>query len=278
MHLVMIVTALTLAWIVRLITPQSTGNWSQRWYKSLFLFLFPPLLLTMTALAIVCMGANGHMLGLQASWLGYGLGLIFLVVATGLLCKSAYQAWQSQQEINTYPQTYIQGKRARILEINLPYSAQIGLWQPNLVISRGLLAMLDQEHLEAVLAHEQAHLEYRDTFCFFWLGWLRSLTTWLPNTENLWQELLLLREIRADRSATTQVDPLVLAESLLSVAQFPMESPLSFCAPLGSSCLQQRIDNLISDGETHSSNLPNYWSWMWLLFVLIPWATIPFHY
>ena len=177
MHLAMILTALALALVVRLITPESTGSWSQRWHKALFLFLFPPLLLMMTALAIVCMGADGQMLGLKASWLGYGLGSIFLMVATGLLCKSAYQAWQSQQEIGTYPQASIQGERVRILETNLPYSAQIGLWQPNLVISRGLLAILDQEHLEAVLAHEQAHLEYRDTFVFFWVG----LATLLDN-------------------------------------------------------------------------------------------------
>ena len=277
MHLVMILAAMALALVVRLITPKSTGNWSQRWHKSLFLFLFPPLLLMMTALAIVCMGADGQMLGLKASWLGYGLGSMFLVIAAVLLFQSAHQAWQSQQEIGNYPQEYIQGKKARILETNLPYSAQIGLWQPHLVISQGLLALLNEEHLEAVLAHEQAHLEYRDTFCFFWLGWLRSLTTWLPNTENLWQELLLLREIRADRRATKQVDSLVLAESLLSVAQFPMESSVSFCAPLGSSCLTQRIDSLM-ENETHSSNAPSYWSWMWVLLVLIPWATIPLHY
>jgi Zn-dependent protease with chaperone function len=48
------------------------------------------------------------------------------------------------------------------------------------------------------LAHEQAHAHYRDTFWFFWLN---VLTSWLPHTEALWQEILFLREIRADEKA-----------------------------------------------------------------------------
>ena len=85
-----------------------------------------------------------------------------------------------------------------------------------------MLDALDRPHLDAVLAHEQAHVYYRDTFWFFWLGWIRSFTIWLPNTEAVWQELLLLRELRADRQATEQVDFLLLAESLLIVAQNPL--------------------------------------------------------
>ena len=61
-------------------------------------------------------------------------------------------------------------------------------------------------------------------FGFFWWGWLRRLTEWLPHSKELWQELLLLRELRADQWAAQQVDPLVLAESLLlMVNPYPAE-------------------------------------------------------
>ena len=38
----------------------------------------------------------------------------------------------------------------RIVEIDLPYSAQIGFWNPELIISSGLLKSLDLNHLKAV--------------------------------------------------------------------------------------------------------------------------------
>jgi Zn-dependent protease with chaperone function len=50
------------------------------------------------------------------------------------------------------------------------FSAIIGFWHPEFVVSTGLLKTLDQVHIEAVIAHEKAHYYYRDTFGFFWAG------------------------------------------------------------------------------------------------------------
>ena len=285
MHLAMILITLGLAWVLRLPGVEPAGSWSQRWQRSLFSFLFPPLLLLMTAVAVLSMGAQGQMLGLEASWFSYFLALGFAVTSGGFLLQLAYQSWLAKQQVRTYSQELIQGKMARILEATFPYSAQIGFWQPELVISRGLLNTLDPTHLEAVLAHEQAHHDYRDPFWFFWLGWLRSCTFWLPNTEPLWQELLLLREMRADRQAAQGVDALVLAESLLAVAQRVTQPPLmnlqeSFCAAFSCTVprnrLAERIDALFT--ETESPLSYSWWIWSWMLLAFLPLATVPFHY
>lgn len=285
MHTLMILTALAIAWCLRLIPLRSTGNWQKRWQQALFFFLFPPLLLLMTAIAVSCMGYQGMMLGWQASWFGYIVAVSFTIVAGILLVKLFYRAWQSQQQISTYPQRAIAGKIARIIDIDFPYSAQIGLWQPQLVISQGLLKVLDRDRLQAVLAHEQAHYNYRDTFWFFWLGWLRSLVAWLPNTEALWQELLLLRELRADRQAVREVDPLLLAESLLVVAQqvsqsSPLNTSASFCAALNDvtsyNRLEERINLILAQDYSYSRD--RWWSWSWLVLVLLPLVTVPLHY
>jgi Zn-dependent protease with chaperone function len=231
------------------------------------------------------MGYKGTMLGWRASWLSYLLAIGFVTFAVILVIKLSYQAWQSQQKIRIYPCQIVEGKIARILETNFPYSAQIGFLNPELVISKGLLTILDREHLKAVLAHEQAHYNNRDTFWFFWLGWLRSLTSWLPNTESLWQELLLLRELRADRQAIQQVDSLLLAESLLLVAQQVSQSSLidtsaSFCAalndPTSHSRLEERINIILS--EDNSSTASGWWNWSWIFFVFLPLITVPLHY
>ncbi|MBR8827757.1 MAG: M48 family metalloprotease [Gomphosphaeria aponina SAG 52.96 = DSM 107014] len=273
MHLVMIFTALSLAVTVRLLAPKSS------WQLTLFFFLFPPLLLLTTAVAVLCMGPEGEMLGLQASWFSYFFVFGFISFALILLLKLAYQAWQSQQEISTYPVKLIQGKAARILATSFPYSAQIGFWQPQLVVSWGIINGLDEAHLAAVLAHEQAHYYYHDTFWFFWLGWLRSGTAWLPHTETLWQELLFYREIRADEKAAEEVDALLLAESLLFCSQAPFKATESFCAPfccaIPRSRLAERIDALLT--ERTFSFTPHWWVWSWLVVTLLPLFTLPFH-
>ena len=279
MHLMMIAIAFGLAWGLRLIPLASEGTWSERWQRSLFSFLVSPLILLTTALAIVFMGAEGSMLGFPASRLSYGLAATFLLIALLLGLKLRDRALKTCQEISQYPNQTVAGNAVKFLEIDLPYIAQIGFWRPQLVVSQGLLDLLEPEQLDAVLAHEAAHVYYRDTFWFFFFGWLRSVTSWLPNTEALWQELLLLREIRADLQAAETVDALVLAESLLLVAQAPIQSSFCFCATLYSALncdrLSQRIDALVDTAKLPKRT--NLWYWSWLLIVFIPWLVIPLH-
>jgi Zn-dependent protease with chaperone function len=281
MHLIMILFTLAIAWLLRLrANIDSTLGWSERWWRSLFFFLFSPLLLLTTAIAVICMGFRGEMLGIEASWLSYCLALGFAILAVLFWLKLAYQGYLSRQRILTYTEQSVAGKTARIFAHDFPYSAQIGFWDSELVVSEGLLNTLDLEHLTAVLAHEQAHKYYRDTFWFFWLGWLRSFTCWLPQTESLWQELLLLREIRADRKAAETVEPLLLAESLLIMAQAPLRQveliAAAFSGTTPRNRLVERIKLLLENRELTRST--NWWSFSWLILSLIPLLTVPFHY
>ena len=280
MHLLAILVVLIIVWQLRQGDIFAAVTWSERWLRSLFLLLFPPLLLLITAIAIVCMGCSGKMLGIEASWLGYWISIGFLIFAGYQLLNLAILGDRSVRNINTYQQISIAGTTARILDTDFPYSAQIGFWHSELVISRGLLTTLDKEHLEAVFAHEQAHVYYRDTFWFFWFGWMRSLTPWLPKTKSLWQELLLLRELRADRRAAEQVDSLLLAESLLTVARIPLESSVTLCANFSDLAfgdrLTERIDFLLAETESIPATTWRNWSWLSLLF--LPLLTIPLHY
>jgi len=279
MHFVMILGALGLAWFLRCKVWEPTGSWTQRWQRTLLLFLFPQLLLLMTAFALLWMGPQGQMVGLPAGWLGYLLALGFLGWAGIFLLKLSSEGWQSLRQVRIYSAINIDGKLAHVLDTDIPFSAQIGFWQSSLVVSQGLLQMLDQEHLNAVLAHEQAHDYYRDTFWFFWLGWLRRLTSWLPNTEVLWEELLVLRELRADQWAANRVDSLLLAESLLQVVSGSMPSSVDFCAAF--SCqvprnrLIERIDALL--GEPESPIPSSWWGWSWGILVFLPLVSVLFH-
>ncbi|BAY34698.1 hypothetical protein NIES2107_66040 [Nostoc carneum NIES-2107] len=278
-HLIMILTALAVAWWLRCSWNQPQGNWSLRWRRSLFLFLFPPLLLFMTAIAVLCMGPQGKMGGMYTGWGSYILAFSYLAIFSVLCIKHAYQGWQSVKSARNYPLVPFGDRNLRLLNTGALFAGQIGFWHPELVISEGLLQTLSPEHLETVLAHEQGHYHYRDTFWFFWLGWVRSCTAWLPNTEALWEELLVLRELRADGYAASQVDPLLLAESLLLVVSTTPVLSEVCCAALGSpgtgDRLEQRIEALLAPPEP----IPTAQLWVCpsLLLAFLPLITVIFH-
>ncbi len=280
MHLWAILTVVALAWLMRHQSISSERKWSERWYQALFLFVFPSLLLLTTGITVLHMGCHGEMLGVKAGSVGCIIAGGLILYSCGCLLRLVVQSDRSIRQLEIYPQQTWGNITAHILETDLPYSAQIGFWHSELIISRGLITVLDEAHLAAVIAHEQAHVHYRDTFWFFWLGWIRSFTFWLPQTEVLWQELLLLRELRADRKAAESVDFLLLAESLLAVAKAPLEAAPMWCASFNDDQvgdrLNQRIDSLLASTEPVPTNQWRSWSWLCLLF--LPLLTIPLHY
>jgi Zn-dependent protease with chaperone function len=278
MHLVMILIAVVIACWVRTQGNAPQGSWVARWQRSLFLFLFPPLLIFMTAIALVCMGPQGKMGHWQVSWSGYVLSLSLLVFFAYVCIHLAWQGWQSVKSTHQCTQITIEGNHARLLPTQALFAGQIGFWQPELVISQGMVNTLSPAHLQTVIAHEQGHYHYRDTFWFFWLGWIRCCTQWLPNTDNLWQELLVLRELRADAHAALQVDPLLLAESLLLVVSDASVTSNIVCAALGSSGsdrLEQRIEALLSPPEPNSQL--GWQSWQKFIWAFLPLVTVIFH-
>lgn len=280
MHLIMILTALAVSGILRCSVYNSQGSWNVRWRRSLFLFLFPPLLIFMTAIALIFMGPQGKMGGVYTGWFSYLLALIFLAFFAVLCIKLALQGWQSVKSARDCPLINLEGTQVRLLKTEALFAGQIGFWQPELVVSQGLLQTLSPDHVGSVLAHEQGHYNYRDTFWFFWLGWVRSCTAWLPNTEPLWQELLVLRELRADSYAASQVDPLLLAESLLlSVTSTNVISTEICCAGLGvpgvGDRLEQRIEALLAPPEPAPEL--NWQSWNAFVLAFLPLVTVIFH-
>jgi len=280
-HLLLILTALALAWFTRISWSRNKDyyHYQQRWQKALSKFLFPPLLLIMTAISIVCMGPQGEMVWRWEGWFSYGLAGMFLgfVGMSGL--KLAWAGWRSRQQVRTYPQQTLHDRPIRIVNTPLVFSAQVGFWQPELVVSQGLLETLDADHLQAVLTHEDGHYYYRDTFWFFWLGWIRQFSYGLTHTEALWQELLLLREIRADQWAAQRVDFLLLAESLLTVVSRPLMYSESVCAAFSCSApknrFEERIEALLA--EIHLPYQTHLYLFIWFLLSALPLVVIPFH-
>lgn len=220
------------------------------------------------------------MLGLPVGQLGCWLALTILAGGLSLLLALSVEGLRDYRRLCRHPLIQLTtGDWARCLAVETPFAAQIGFWRSQLLVSQGLLTQLQPAELSAIIAHEQAHQHYRDPFWFFWLGWLRRLTGWLPNTETLWQELLLLRELRADRYAAQRVEPLLLAELLVKLVALPLslalEDAVGFSQPLSPSRLEQRIEALLNRVDSDSVRPLRYSVW-WLL-ALVPLATILLH-
>jgi Zn-dependent protease with chaperone function len=280
MHLVMILIGLSLAWGLRNYGQRPAGTWSQRWQRALVLFLAPPLSLLMTAIAILWMGPHGRMVWWWEGWLSYGLAIALLGLAVLICLKLGWDGFCTLRRMRQLPIVSVQGQPARLLDTDELYSARVGFWRSELILSQGLLNQLDGEHLQAVLAHEQAHADHHDTFWFFWLGWVRRLTAWLPQTEDLWQELLALRELRADRQAVQTVDPLLLAEALFLVASAPLmvaNLVAAFNHQNQADRLSERVEALLSDTEIETAATDS-WPLAWLLWVMVPLVVVPFHF
>ncbi|NEP04836.1 MAG: M56 family metallopeptidase [Okeania sp. SIO2G4] len=280
MHLIIILGAVGLSYGLRKTYFFTPRNWGQRWERSLLLFISSPIILITTAIAVICMGPQGEMLGLSTGWLSYLLAWVFCGWTAILGLILGYEGWRSVQKVNNYPQIIIEGKSVRLLDTPILFSAQIGLWNSQLVVSKGLIERLNSEQLYAVLNHEQAHYYYRDTFWFFWLSWLGKIVPFLPNTEILWHELLTLREVRADQWAKKQVDGLLLAETLLLMVSDRLTQTANFAAAFSCTTppnrLTERIDALLAEPD-FSIQQNNYWFCSWILLNFFPLMTMLFH-
>ncbi|WP_225889436.1 M56 family metallopeptidase [Halomicronema hongdechloris] len=267
---------------MRLLWPRPQGSWPQRWWSTLQGFSLPPLLLLTMALAVLGMGGHGHMLGLPVSHGGCGLALLWWGIALGHLVWAGGQMVRSHQQTKHLPVLALADDHpVSILPVAIPYAAQTGIWQPKTLLSQGLLQELNQEELSAVLAHEAAHCHYQDPFWFFWLGWLRRWSGWLPRSEDFWQDLLLLRELRADQWASQRVDPLLLASVLVKLAAMQQSLAIPGAISLHEASLnrlEERVDALLNAAATDSVDSPAsvfpYPGWS---MALLPLLTILLH-
>jgi len=97
------------------------------------------------------------------------------------------------------------GLRRPPVVVGLPHDRPVlfarGVRHPGLVVSRGVIARLDDEGLDAVLAHELAHLRHGD----LWLGWMvmavRLAQAFNPVVQVVGRAVVQELERRADDAA-----------------------------------------------------------------------------
>jgi len=109
-----------------------------------------------------------------------------------------------------------------LIRTNRPLVFTHGLLHPQVWISTGLLELLDEDELEAVLLHEAHHVSARDPLKILAARCLSRALFFVPVARDLCETYLISKELAADEHATQALDdavPLVRALRKLLLTQ-----------------------------------------------------------
>ncbi|KAF0195179.1 MAG: peptidase M56 BlaR1 [Bacillota bacterium] len=149
---------------------------------------------------------------------------------------------------NCYPSAFVRGYKS-----------------PRLVVTSGLLDLLDKEELEGVIAHELAHVTSRDNY-LNWVFVFRELTFFSPFAQAAFNAFSQAREEAADIMGTigSAERSLALASALIKVAKRAQEliqlTQLSWAHSYftGAQGVTRRVELLVSGEQIYSSLSPVY--------------------
>lgn len=131
----------------------------------------------------------------------------------------------------------------------LPGGAMVlGVRHPVLAVDARLLAALDDEELEGVLAHELAHLHHHDNLVAAALGVVRDMFFFVPGGGWSLARLLREREHAADAAASSVTGrPGALASGLLKVLEGARADESACAALMPEGTLVDRVKSLCDD-------------------------------
>ncbi|HEV3472943.1 MAG TPA: M56 family metallopeptidase [Actinomycetota bacterium] len=143
----------------------------------------------------------------------------------------------------------------------------VGARQARILVSEDLISGLDEHELEAILAHEIAHIDAHDIGLTFGAGFLRDLVAWNPVAHVAFRKLMADRELEADRRAADMTgDPLAVASGLVKACELRRLMPrrrrrLALAFLGNSSRVKTRVGRLLAlaDGRSYAraaSNAP----------------------
>jgi bla regulator protein BlaR1 len=123
-----------------------------------------------------------------------------------------------------------------------------GIWRSALVWPRGISERLTEVQIEAIIAHEFAHVRRRDNLTATVhlvveaIFWFHPIVWWLH------ARLVAEREYACDEAVVILgSEPEVYAEGILRACQFSIESPLACVSGISGSDLKQRVCRIVAD-------------------------------
>ena len=181
---------------------------------------------------------------------GLGLTLTGAVLARTALTAVAHFRAAGRQALRHAQTARLVGRPEPILGAVLVEHAQPAAYcvagQPTVIMTTGAVQALDPGQLDAVLAHERAHLTGRHHRLLALARIGREVLPFLPLMRDAEEQVARLVELHADDAATRARDPRLLATALVVLAT--AASPASTLAA-GATDSVQRIHRLLGPSE-----------------------------
>ncbi|MDQ2808779.1 MAG: M56 family metallopeptidase [Chloroflexota bacterium] len=171
--------------------------------------------------------------------------------------------------LHTFLQTLHLADRLDLVQTTVPLAFCYGIRRPRICLSTGLIAVLDQDELTAVLWHEQAHLVQRDPFkVAFGRAWVAAFF-FVPLAHGLYRQYLLAKEVAADAYACARQGsngPLTGALAVLLEWQSAAQPPVAAGA---TELLETRVNWLLDQPAPLTIPLaPTVWTGLILVGII----------
>jgi beta-lactamase regulating signal transducer with metallopeptidase domain len=220
---------------------------------------------------ICCILMPGMIMPLSPpGWLTSGVAILAGSLLSVVVVNGAWTVWQLYRatrqllqatQTPCLPQPSVAQLAARlnladtliVIASQTPFSFCYGFWQPRIGISSGLIDLLTETELEAVLRHEAYHLYRREPLRIAIAVGLSRLLFFAPLIAELRDRYLVEKELAADAEAITATSRQALAgamHKLISAKNQWAFSPL--VAVAGLSVTTQRVDRLIDPSSRPS--------------------------
>ena len=152
---------------------------------------------------------------------------------------------------------HLKNKVCIVDDVNL-FSFCVGLFFPRVIISTGLARSLSNKELEAVLLHEQAHIQNYDPLKMVFGKTIASMFFFLPIFQELYKNMITGNEILADNwTIQIQQTSIFIKGAMKKILVAPQISIVGVAAISNPDSLEVRIYRLVNPNIKHNF----YLSW-----------------
>lgn len=139
-----------------------------------------------------------------------------------------------------------------------PVAMTIGFFNPKIILSTGLLGLLEEKEVEAVIHHEQHHKDHYDPLKNFLLHLFAAVMWYIPILKWLQQRHKILTEVLADNYAIKRLGTSVtLGNALMKLLKNGYSTQMSFSyVSFADTSINYRIKKLIDPKTEFSMKLP----------------------
>ncbi|GGA21972.1 M56 family metallopeptidase [Psychrobacillus lasiicapitis] len=163
--------------------------------------------------------------------------------------KTRLEQYRAKKLTTEFNQTYSNEKEGLIIISHpTPMAITMGFAQPKIVISTGLINLLTNEELEAVIAHEMYHKENRDPLKIFILSLCASTIGYIPILKCFSHQYRIIQEILADEFAIKKQETTVhLGSALLKMLKVGTAKKMPFSyASFADTSVNYRIEYILN--------------------------------